>query len=322
MKMLGSFFENNLPPNEYCAYYPRKHSNLFFSNSPLLEDFPESRISNLRFLFGHGVDRDVIRLASSANPGTTTLIANMRDPVKLFESKVAHRSDVFNKKGRPKRPHELAKRFLRNDLQASSIFGVLHPDNAPKSAEEAHSKYGFIFLTERLNEQLMFLGKALGFKVPPEHKNSNPNKELIATRTEIEYLQGGLDQEAHDRLIQEWDKFAVTSPGSALEFNPYRIRTPNQPSKISEKDRSEILVQSYRKLFKFMAHQNSLPAAKLLVENTPHRIKKNKRLVEAFYEEEAAYQCKTDADKSIMLFHKAGYFKRNQKNRPEAIRLY
>ena len=108
----------------------------------------------------------------------------------------------------------------------------------------------------------MLLGISLGVKVQPEHKNTKPNKELIATRKEFIYLKGVFEQEAHDLLIREWDKFAATNARSVLEFNSYRMRSANQPSKISKKDRPEILDNYYCKLFKFMAHQNSIPAVK------------------------------------------------------------
>ena len=92
-------FENNLPQEYFYAYYSAKRSILLFSIFPLLEDLTKLIISSLRCIFGHSVDGDAIRLALSSNTDTMTLIANMRDPVKYYESKVSHRSNAYNKNG-------------------------------------------------------------------------------------------------------------------------------------------------------------------------------------------------------------------------------
>jgi|GEM_PF-3431313 len=264
----------NLNKNAFCPYGAFANANSFFNGRPLLPEFSGRRKAGIRFVYGHGVDADVLHHFADRE---VALFVVCRDPYRRFLSSLKHAVRTRGEFGESVDPRAVFESQPENPFAQTVLrqFGALAPDDVTDPKERLIAVlrcFRFIMSTDDLNAQSAPFFSALGLPPLREARRVYREEAQPADVTEAEIRA----RDDLDAFVNEaTNRFHESGGTSAEHANPFgfdaaALRERLDALKAAAPTPEADIEKTYDDLFSFLDRNGRLEAARIFLEAGGH----------------------------------------------------
>jgi tetratricopeptide (TPR) repeat protein len=253
-------------------HYPFGHyadTRRLHNSLPLLAEFDDELIRQVRFVYGHQVSFSTLALLPDNG---VQLFAVCRHPVTRFISAYKHNlrygrtatasaRDIFNRQRPSPFAHEIMTRFA-----------PLADPNAHTDEEKLISILQcmrFLLTTETLNEQSADLFGALGLPPFSWKRRAHGEAADLADLTANEVIQRDhLDMLVHSTILGAANGGDSDRRNNPFGYRPERLAAARRALANEARDRSDRIEAAYFRLFDFHVGDGRIHATKVLLEHS------------------------------------------------------
>lgn len=332
---LFSHFKEHFGSEKAWNYGPHSNSVRFYEGSPLLEELSISELRKLQFIFGHGVNEDLLPLLPHKN---ICLFYIYRNPIDHMLSQFEHQLRSKMLFGNGTKFHNFLERREANPVSKELLRRFIHMlpcessqnplDIDAISENELFEKtmhvlknFRFVLSTDVLDQQSRYFNRYMHVPETMSRKRIYKKKSQLKDR----FLE---EHQSLNRVDFEINKIVVnfTNPeqsmdSSLCDFNPFGFDPDlldislNKLRCEREKKGINPISLAYKRLFQFLDSQDQLEACRLqLVSEGGNSNRRNYKIIDHelnLLEHESQPRLRTNFQISQMHYHKARVYASN-----------